>query len=257
LHARTDPSSSDIFQMPPYFGRILRTETVMLTASNSPNYHGPGSIKSKKCGVDVSNSGYNDAYEKMRGSSGTFNEEGLLPESIKVINVVIKMRSQISVGIPEIGIVLSPSTTKWSKSKVCTIKQIQKNSPAQKCGSIRAGDVIHKINSVEVADKSPEEVIAMLRKAAIDSKWTYGPLRLQLFRNQSLDGGDAADNDLNKEANQGKLMNLMTIAIKKNSKMVASKKPNPIRLTLLQRTFCDRLDKALSEFGYYDAIYHL
>ena len=52
-------------------------------------------------------------------------------------------------------------------------------------------------------------------------------------------------------------MTLMSIAIKKNSRMVASKKPNPIRLTLLQRSFCDRLDRALSDHGYYDAVYRL
>ena len=52
-------------------------------------------------------------------------------------------------------------------------------------------------------------------------------------------------------------MTLMTIAIRKNTKMVSSKKPNPIRQTLLQRGFCDSLDRALAANGYYDVSYTL
>ena len=98
----------------------------------------------------------------------------------------------------------------------------------------------------------------MIRKAAIDCKWTYGPMRLQLLRETEADGGSDSSEDEGEQAEaQSQLMTLMSIAIKKNGRMVASKKPNPIRLTLLQRSFCDRLDRALSDHGYYDAVYRL
>lgn len=124
------------------------------------------------------------------------------------------------------------------------------------------GDIIRRINMVDVSKLAPDAIVAMLRRAIIDSKWTYSPVRLQVARiiiTSHANGSDdtADDKSTTDKGNNVNLMNLMGIAIKKNSKMVSSKKPNPIRQTLLQRGFCDRLDQALAAEGYYDVTYHL
>jgi hypothetical protein len=116
---------------------------------------------------------------------------------------------------------------------------------------IRVGDRISRVNNTEVLGMETEEVVALLRKAAIDYKWTYSPIRLQLIREAETQSA------VELAAPKEDLMTLMTIAIRKNSRMVASKKPNPIRQTLLQRGFCDTLDQALSANGYYDVTYTL
>lgn len=202
--------------------------------------------------------------EVARGDPSS-KTNGLKPHSknsdssnIEFVNVLIKLRTHVVGGIPEIGLMIAPSKPMAGTVKCCKIKQVQHGSPAQRCKSIKCGDVINRINSVDVSMKDPEEVVEMLRKAAQDSKWTYAPVRLQLARETLPDGCNNADpSPSGIQSFQPHLMNLMNIAIKKNTKMVASKKPNPIRLTLLQRSFCDKLDKALSDNGYYDAIYNV
>jgi len=226
-----------------------------------------------------------------------------------LLNVLVKIQSQSGRGMPELGIVLSPSdgkeTQKISNQQCtnnsvignqhsdknvsdndsnnnnnndkkpraatnkrnnahqnCRIKSIVKGSPAYYCDNLKEGDVIRRINMVDVSKLTPDAIVAMLRRAIIDSKWTYSPVRLQVARivitpqtkgsNDTVD--DKSTTDKGSDVN---LMNLMGIAIKKNSKMVSSKKPNPIRQTLLQRGFCDRLDQALATEGYYDISYHL
>eukprot|EP00040_Diaphanoeca_grandis_P012980 m.65679 g.65679 ORF g.65679 m.65679 type:complete len:247 (-) comp23588_c0_seq1:180-920(-) len=242
-----------------FFGSFRRTQPVMLTAQTPSGYR--DQPKPVGCGPVFNNSAFAIVQDGGGDSNLEFSEEVLLlPDGGRLVNVLIKMRMQATVGIPQIGLVLSPCTTpKDTKNKCCKIKQVQPSSPAHKCGAIRCGDVIKRINSVDVTLKEPEEVVAMLRKAALDSKWKYGPIRLQLVRESVADGSDNPEQSMLFTAGQnpGHLMHLMTVAIKKNSQMVAAKKPNPIRTTLLQRSFCDRLDKALSNYGYYDAVYHL
>lgn len=140
-----------------------------------------------------------------------------------------------------------------------TLTQVISGTPAHRSGVIRPGDVIYRVNAIDVSGMNPEALVTLLRKSAIDCKWTYGPLRLQLLRETDGEpdgGGDTAADDSTVDM-QNTLMTLMSIAVKKNSRMVASKKPNPIRLTLLQRGFCDKLDKALADHGYYDVVYRL
>lgn len=135
----------------------------------------------------------------------------------------------------------------------CEIKEVKTGSAAANA-MIEAGDRIARVNYTDVTGMEIEEVVALLRKAAIDYKWTYSPIRLQLIRlsPDSLKKPITARLGPNED-----LMTLMTIAIRKNTKMVASKKPNPIRQTLLQRAFCDTLDRALAANGYYDVTYTL
>lgn len=200
---------------------------------------------------------FNAPYEDAGCEGPQIDEINKIPMGTKLINVLVKMKNQPGSGMPEIGIVVSPGKASEGDS-MCRIKQVVQGSPAHRAGTIRAGDVIRRINSIDVTRKGTEEVVAMIRKAAIDCKWTYGPMRLQLLRETEADGGSDSSEDEGEQAEaQSQLMTLMSIAIKKNGRMVASKKPNPIRLTLLQRSFCDRLDRALSDHGYYDAVYRL
>lgn len=193
-------------------------------------------------------------------------------DSIRLANVLIKMQSQLGKGMPELGLVLSPTQPRNNLSNerdsvngknkenqdklesMCRIKSINKGSPAHQTGCFREGDVIRRINMTDVTKLNTEEVVSLLRRAVIDSKWTYSPIRLQVARASTDFPGIA---DVYNEDGQIDLLSLMDIAIKKNSKMVASKKPNPIRKTLLQRSLCDHLDRALSARGYYDVTYNI
>lgn len=251
-----------------YFGGISRTQTVMLT-STTPSGYRPKSVGGCGAVINSSNNAYNTALEEENAggepieTQSTYEDLSMFPEGSKLVSVLIKMRSHALAGIPEVGMVITSTAVEGMKTKCCSIKQVKKNSAAHRCGAIRAGDLIRKIGAMDVSTKEPEEVVALIRKAAIDSKWMYGPLRLQLVRTQVCDGSDGSDAAATPPPpqkageSQGQLMNLMSIAIRKNNKMVGSKKPNPIRHTLLQRSFCDRLDKALSDHGYYDAVYNL
>lgn len=181
-----------------------------------------------------------------------------VPFGYKIVHAIVKMRQQVGPsGIPEIGIIVSPKKGSSESAKKCFIKKVVPGSPAHRCGNIRAGDVVIRVNSMDVTRMDTEETIAFFRKTAIDSGWTYGPIRLQLLRRRDVDMNTSSESSSDEEDGQpdAKLMTLMSIAVRKNSQMVSSKKPNPIRHTLLQRTFCDRLDKALLEQGYYDTVY--
>lgn len=224
---------------------------------------GPGSCAAIAAQAAVGPKGYGMLFNAPYDDIDEINK---IPMGTKLINVLVKMKNQSGSGMPEIGIVVSPGQAAGKAPEgdnqggdsMCRIKQVVQGSPAHRAGTIRAGDVIRRINSIDVTRKGTEEVVAMIRKAAIDCKWTYSPMRLQLLRETEADGGSDSSEDEDEQAQaQSQLMTLMGIAIKKNGRMVASKKPNPIRLTLLQRSFCDRLDKALSDHGYYDAVYRL
>eukprot|EP00041_Stephanoeca_diplocostata_P006932 m.95956 g.95956 ORF g.95956 m.95956 type:complete len:318 (-) comp16627_c0_seq1:196-1149(-) len=186
--------------------------------------------------------------------------------AIRLINVLVKMKSQLGRGAPELGLVISPTQSNtnaqdrkikenvFSVGATCRIKSITTGSPAFKTGSFREGDVIRRINMTDVENLQPQEVVSLLRRAVIDSKWTYSPIRIQVARPYVDVAGAVEETE---GIGQVDLLSLMDIAIKKNSKMVASKKPNPIRNTLLQRRLCDNLDRALAARGYYDVTYHV
>ena len=133
----------------------------------------------------------------------------------------------------------------------CEVKEVFRASAATAAG-VAEGDRILRINNTDVTGMEIEEVVSLLRKAAIDYKWTYSPIRLQLIRQP-----ESTKKTTDMGGPHEDLMTLMTIAIRKNTKMVSSKKPNPIRQTLLQRGFCDSLDQALAANGYYDVTYTL
>lgn len=171
----------------------------------------------------------------------------LLANGTQIVNVSLQIKSRVGQGLPELGLIVSGGSSQSSCGSQCEIKQVMIGSAAA-AAMVAEGDRISQINNTDVSRMQIEEVVALLRKAAIDSKWTYSPVRLQLIR-------DSRKKNLVTETED--LMTLMTIAIRKNTKMVSSKKPNPIRQTLLQRGFCDSLDKALAANGYYDVTYTL
>lgn len=246
----------------------------------APALDGPGRIAAVAAQAGVipgSKANFEQSIAFSDGSEGKCDVDSEMknsaPAGTKVVTAVVKMRNEVGAGIPEIGMVLSPGKTSscdaYSQArndsfapdsqKVCQVKQVVQGSPAHRCGTVRAGDIIVRVNSIDVSNMDADELVALLRKSAIDCKWTYAPLRLEFLRKVDAGGDDVstAESEADEAETQSTLMTLMSIAVRKNSRMVASKKPNPIRLTLLQRSFCDRLDKALAHHGYYDAVYRL
>jgi len=251
-----------------YFGRLRRSEQVLLDppaaavpplGAGQPSWRG-GDIVGQLVGAGAKTSlratGGMVGCIHVNMAAGDVPADGAdtathPPDAPRLINVLIKMHSQLAGAMPEIGIVVAPRRVKnVSEPAVCRIKQVLKGSAAAAAGNLRPGDIIKRVNMVDVSKHEPEEIVSILRKAAIDCKWTYSPVRLQVARDSDNDSASPEE-----EALDINLMELMSIAIKKNSRMVASKKPNPIRHTLLQRAFCDRLDRALAEKGYYDVSY--
>mmetsp|Transcript_25121 Transcript_25121/g.65529 ORF Transcript_25121/g.65529 Transcript_25121/m.65529 type:complete len:229 (-) Transcript_25121:208-894(-) len=195
-----------------------------------------------------------DGYRQTGGMTGCPMPTGqpriALAKGAQLIHATLKIKSTMGQGLPELGLVVCAGKNQENAAHPARVevKEVVAGSAAA-AAMIEVGDRITRINSTDVAGMEIEEVVALLRKAAIDYKWTYSPIRLQLIRQQkTAKTVNVYDEDL---------MTLMTIAIRKNTKMVASKKPNPIRQTLLQRGFCDALDQALAANGYYDVTYTL
>jgi len=227
-----------------FFGQSLSHSEAVLTMRETP-------LSAGRISGDVT-SGWSSKQAPEVGIPAMVPDP-ILPGK-KLVNVLIKMHGQLGQGMPQLGIsVTEGKSGETGLKKSCVIKQVVPGSPAHSATSLRPGDVIHRVNTVDIRDLDIEEVVAYLRKVVIDCKWTYSPIRLQVLR-------ETTHNSIPAESSQQcgeDLMTLMSIAIRKNTKMVASKRPNPMRQTLLQRGFCDQLDQALARHGYYDVTYHI
>ena len=96
-----------------------------------------------------------------------------LANGTRLVHATLKVRAQGVQGLPELGLVVCAGKSKGTGSgrPRSEVKQVIAGTAAAHA-SVRAGDRIARVNNMDVSQLEVEEVVALLRKAAIDYKWT-------------------------------------------------------------------------------------
>jgi hypothetical protein len=97
----------------------------------------------------------------------------VLANGTRLVNATLKVHAQGGQGLPELGLVVCAGKNKGAGSgrPRNEVKQVILGTAAAHA-SVRAGDRIARVNNMDVSNLEVEEVVALLRKAAIDYKWT-------------------------------------------------------------------------------------